>query len=452
MPSVVITNGSGCGLRRLSSLRLQNYKKSLTPVCEPSPNIIAIIVSLLVVWTGNAIFVPVMDINTLTIGFDAKRAATNNTGLGNYSRLVIDVLSEKIPHPELRLYTPLPSRAGERVRPLLSRPGVSLIGPSSAWGRRVSGLWRVYGGLASQLRADGVNLFHGLSNELPLDIHKAGIPSVVTIHDAIFRRCPDNYKPVDRWIYDNKWRRAIAAATRIIAISECTRRDIIELYGADPGKIDIVYQGCDPIFSTSVSADDISRIRVAYSLPDRFISCVGTVEPRKNQLLPVRALSALPADVSLVIVGRGREPYASQVMAEARNLGVADRVIMLENIPFRDIPAVYAASLFASYTSRYEGFGLPVIEAISSGVPVIAAVGSCLEEAGGPGALYVDPDDTVAFVEAAVSLIDNQDIRREMVAAGRKYVARFSRENFSKGLIDSYSRAIEDFSRVERLK
>lgn len=388
-----------------------------------------------------------MDFSKLTVGFDGKRALTNNTGLGNYSRLVVDVLSES-GEMNLRLYTPRPSAAGERIRPLLKCANVQLAGPTR---HLLPDLWRVYGGLTEQLRTDRVGLYHGLSNELPLDIAKAGIPTVVTIHDAIFHRCPENYHLIDRKIYDLKWRRAIAAATRVIAISDCTRRDIMELYGAEPAKIDVVYQGCDPIFRP-VDPARIAAVRAEYGLPERFIVSVGTLEPRKNQMLPLRALDRLPADVKLVLVGRGRQSYDRTLLAEAERMGVADRVMQIGGVPFDKLPAMYGAATVSAYTSRYEGFGLPVIEALSVGVPVVAAKGSCLEEAGGKGALYVDPDDVKGFAEAANALLDNDGLRRQLVAEGQAHVARFNRDNFRKGLLDSYEHAFEDFNRVERRK
>lgn len=388
-----------------------------------------------------------MDLSRITVGFDGKRASTNNTGLGNYSRYVVDVLSES-GEMNLRLYTPRPSAAGERIQPLLRRANVELVGPTR---HRLPDLWRMYGGLTEQLKTDKADLYHGLSNELPLDIAKAGIPSVVTIHDAIFHRCPENYHLIDRKIYDLKWRNSIAAATRVIAISECTRRDIMELYGADPDKIDVVYQGCDPIFKP-VDAGRIAAVREEFNLPERFIVSVGTLEPRKNQMLILKALGALPAEVKLVLIGRGRQSYDENLMAEAKRIGLAYRVIQIDSLPFDKLPAVYGAATVSAYTSRYEGFGLPVIEALSVGTPVIAAKGSCLEEAGGKGALYVDPDNVKGFAEAANALLASDGLRRQLVAEGQAHVARFSRDNFHKGLIDSYEHAFEDFKRVERRK
>ena len=377
----------------------------------------------------------------LKIGFDAKRAVRNFTGLGNYSRLVVDVLSREYPAHDYRLYTPS-VRQNDRLKPLVGRDNVTLVTPDTAAGRAFPALWRVYGGLTSQIARDGIGLFHGLSNELPLDIARAGIPTVVTIHDLIFRRLPECYKPVDRAIYDYKFRHACENATRVIAISERTRDDIVELYGINPDKIDIVYQGCDPQFAMPVDDTTRARVRAKYKLPERYIIAVGTVEHRKNQLQAVRALRHLPTDVMLIIVGGHNKDYVRDVAREVAALGLTDRVRLLKGVPFADLPALYSMATVASYTSRYEGFGIPVIEAISAGVPVIAATGSCLEEAGGPGAVYVNPDSVDGYVDAARALLDTPAMRHDLVTRGREYIARFSPENFSQGLMETYTKAI----------
>ena len=378
----------------------------------------------------------------LDIAFDAKRAVRNMTGLGNYSRLVVDVMSRTYPGNGYHLYTPV-DKVTDRLAPLLERDNVDLRLPSTRLGRMAGGsIWRSVKGLSDQLRADSMSLYHGLSNELPLDIDRAGIPSVLTMHDVIFRRIPSGYSPIDRAIYDFKAARSCRAATRIIAISECTRRDVIEYYNVDPFKVDVVYQGCDDIFRRPVSAAAVAQVRERYGLPERYIIAVGTVEARKNQELAVKALRALPADVKLVIVGRRKKDYTPVVDRIASAEGVTDRIIWLSGVPFGDIPVLLAGACFASYTSRYEGFGIPVIEAISAGVPVIAATGSCLEEAGGPGALYVDPDDVDGYVDYARQLINDPYTGRGMVTAGREYIKRFSPDNFARGIMDTYARAL----------
>ena len=150
---------------------------------------------------------------------------------------------------------------------------------------------------------------------------------------------------IDALIYDYKFRKAAENASRVIAISECTRNDIVEMYGIDPKKIDVVYQGCDPLFQAPVTLEARQRVKEKYNLPERFIVAVGTVESRKNQLLAVKALRGLPDDVKLVIVGR-RTAYATEIdnyIASQR--GLASRVMFLEGVPFIDLPVIYALAV-----------------------------------------------------------------------------------------------------------
>jgi glycosyltransferase involved in cell wall biosynthesis len=375
----------------------------------------------------------------LTIGFDAKRAMLNLTGIGNYSRLVLDVLSSRYPDNRYLLFSPRMAD-NDRLAPLLLRQGVSVHCPDTLMGRLSTHLWRSRG-LTAQLKRSDIDLYHGLSNELPSGIERSGIPSVVTIHDLIFRRVPQSYHHADRLICDWKFSRAAKAATRIVAISKRTAADIVELYGVDPAKIDVVYQGCHPMFYQPVSDTAIADVRKRYALPDSYIVAVGTVEMRKNQLLAVRALAQLPRSLHLVIVGR-RSGYAPELDRAIAAAGVGERVHFCTNVAFADLPAVYAGAVVASYTSRYEGFGIPVIEAIAAGVPVVAATGSCLEEAGGPGALYVDPDDPGAYAQAAMSIIDDDTLRQQMVAEGRSHIKAFNADTFADALVASYCRAL----------
>ena len=142
-------------------------------------------------------------------------------------------------------------------------------------------LWRSFG-LTNNLAADKVSIYHGLSNELPLNISAAGIPSVVTMHDVIYRRMPECYSGVDRILYDFKYGRSCRNATRIIAVSECTKRDVAELYGVDPGKIDVVYQGCDDSFRREIPEEELEGVRRRLGLPGRYVLQVGTIEERKT--------------------------------------------------------------------------------------------------------------------------------------------------------------------------
>lgn len=375
----------------------------------------------------------------MKIGFDAKRAVRNMTGLGNYSRLVADVLSQAHPADEFVLYAPRP-QTNARLEPLLARPNVTLAGPDTASGRHFSSIWRI-GPITSQLKRDGIELFHGLSNELPLGIASSGIPSVVTIHDVIFRHFPHCYKAIDRRIYDYKFGRAARNATRIIAISRRTACDIIDAYGVEPAKIDIVYQGCDAQFRRDVPPAETEAVKERYGLDFPYIIGVGTIEERKNQMLTLKALRGLPADVRLVLVGRAT-PYSGQIVAEASRLGLSERLHILQGVPFPDFPALYAGALASAYPSRYEGFGIPVIESLSVGCPVVVATGSCLEEAGGELTPAVSPDNPDALAFELSRLISDSRHRADVIESGRSHAATFSDSRMAREIYETYNKAI----------
>lgn len=375
----------------------------------------------------------------LKIGFDAKRAVRNYTGLGNYSRLIVESLARRYPDNRYVMYAP-DNRPNQRLLPILNLRNVELKLPETAIGKAFPSLWRV-SAITHDLRRDKIDIFHGLSNELPLNIEKSGIPSVVTIHDVIFRHFPQCYKPIDRKIYDFKFARAARAADRVIAISECTRRDLVNSYGIPIEKIDVVYQGCDPSFAREVTEDETDSLRKKYGLDHPFIVTIGTVETRKNQLLAVKALRGLPDDLSLVIVGR-QTPYADEIRQYISGNSLSDRVKWIDNAPFDELPVFYRAALFSTYTSRYEGFGLPVIESLSASTPVIIASGSCLEEAGGPATPAVNPDDVDDMIHQCRMMIDDSAHRSAVAAAGHDYVSRFSQETFTHKVMDVYNKAL----------
>lgn len=380
----------------------------------------------------------------MIIGYDGKRAVQNNTGLGNYSRLMIDVLHERYPENEYRLYAPR-RRDNPRLAPLLDLPGVSLRLPDSGFWQRHRDLWRVWG-MTSQLRRDGVELYHGLSGELPLNIARAHIPTVLTVHDLIFRHYPECYATVDRNIYDRKFRMSARAATRVIAISECTKRDLVNFYGIDPGKIDVVYQGCAAQFRSRPSQQEIERVTRKYGLHRPYIISVGTIEERKNQMQAVRGIRGLPEEMEVVLVGR-KTDYARTIESYCRTYNSDHRVKFIETAEFSELPALYAGAFCSSYTSRFEGFGIPVIESLGVGTPVVVASGSCLEEAAGPSAPVVDPDDVEGWVNVVKELVNYPNVRLKIAAEGQRYAARFSDEAMAEGTMRTYERAMADFRR-----
>lgn len=382
----------------------------------------------------------------LVIGMDAKRAVLNATGLGNYSRYAVDAISGAFPDARLRLYTPRVAE-NSRLLPLLARPNVELAAPRRRGLLGRGALWRTWG-IAADLRADAPDVYHGLSNELPQSMASAACPSVVTVHDVIWRRVPSDYSFADRRLYDWKYGRSMRRATRVIAISECTKADIVADFGIEPDKIDVIYQGVAPCFRERPDYARREAARLALGLPERYIVQVGRIEGRKNQLLTVKALRALPADVKLLLSGPRRiGAYADEIDRYIAANGLRDRVMWVDGIDFDLLPAVYAGAQAVAYPSRYEGFGLPVAEALSIGTPVVAATGSCLEEAGGGGALYVDPDDADAMADALRAIIDDSALRERLVAAGTAHVGRFTMEAFADATMRCYRRAIEEYNR-----
>ncbi len=371
--------------------------------------------------------------HTAIIGLDAKRIVRNGTGLGSYGRTLANDLAA-LGCFDLRLYAPDKGRDDLRQQ---VPEGANLHycyppGSKTALGKAV---WRSWG-ITRQLRRDGVQLYHGLSGELPIGISRSGIKSVVTIHDLIFLRHPEYYHPVDVWIYTRKLRQTLREADSIVAISECTRRDIIELGHVDASRIRLVYQSCAPRFSPDHAASDASVAR-KYQLPEHYVLSVGSIEERKNIGLAVKALRHLPQEVCLVAVGR-QTAYARRVLDDANRLGLMSRVRFLSGVPDDDLPAIYRCADTFVYPSRYEGFGIPIIEAIGCHLPVVACTGSCLEEAGGPDSLYVSPDDDEALAAAIRQSLRGADGREERIVRCREYIRRFEGRDVARQMAEIY--------------
>lgn len=333
----------------------------------------------------------------MKIGFDAKRYYHNHTGLGNYSRTIVSGLQEFCPEVECRLYDE----------------------------KTLSRTFR----LGKKTEADGCDLLHGLSNELPLDSTRLNIPTVVTMHDVAWRTFPQMYHWIDRQLYDWKYGRACRLATRVIAISESTKRDVMRYYNVPEERIEVIYQPVARHFYEPCNPE--VQLRLDQTLPDLphdFILNVGSINSRKNLLGIVKALEMIPEDQRplLLVIGNGRE-YKQQVMTYIAEHHI-DRYVRIET-GLRDnqlLQALYNRARMLVYPSFYEGFGLPVVEAALQECPVITSTLSCLPEAAGPSALLIDPASTEAIHQAMMQVIDHPTEAKEM---GTK-VNLYARQHF----------------------
>jgi glycosyltransferase involved in cell wall biosynthesis len=371
----------------------------------------------------------------MKIGFDGKRITQNFSGLGNYSRYVLQVLAEYHPENHYQVFAPKESGASERLQKFSS---IKFTYPENQFSKSY---WRSFG-IVNKLNNEEIELYHGLSNEIPFGLRKAGIPAVVSIHDLIFYRYPQYYPWFDRKIYEYKIRYAADHAAKIIAISETTKADLINLFNIDKMRIEVIYQNCDPTFRNKITATEKQRIRTVFNLPGKYLLNVGTIETRKNSLLAVQAMKELNSDIHLVIIGKDT-PYTEKVKDYVKKNNLEKRVHFLKNVSFNDLPGIYQMAEMFLFPSEYEGFGIPVIEALSSGIPVIAATGSCLEEAGGVGSIYIHPKDSTALSAQILGVLNDQEKKQNMIKAGFAHLEQFSDRKIADQLIKLYQNIIK---------
>lgn len=377
----------------------------------------------------------------MRIAFDAKRAFQNNTGLGNYSRMLIQSLANDYAAHSYYLMAPKP---GHLFTP--DMPNVQTVLPTGFYKNFLS-LWRSYG-VTQDLKQLSINLYHGLSNEIPAGINSSGIKSVVTIHDLIFERYPKQYGAVNTAIYRRKFRYAAQHADRVIAISKQTKQDLINYYKTPEHKIDICYQSCNPIFEKQASLDELSRIKQKYNLPDHYFLYVGSIIERKNLLTICKALKATAPslDIPLVVIGNGGS-YMETVKSYIAQHGLGNRVIFLSeqatknDTGFRsgdDFPAIYQQATAMIYPSLFEGFGLPILEALWSRVPVITSNLSCMPETGGDAAYYINPLNVEEMATAMERIATDTTLRTDMTTKGIAHAHHFTTHAHAAAVMQVY--------------
>ena len=313
----------------------------------------------------------------MRIAFDAKRAYQNDTGLGNYSRMLIDKLAKVYPALE---YFPMAPKLTDMYRP--AYPNIHPVAPSGL-SAIFSSLWRS-SWMKKDLKKLNIDIYHGLSHEIPVGIQNTGISTVVTMHDLIFEHYPAHFKPADVLIYRKKFTYACKYADKIITVSQHTKDDLVKLYNVAPEKITVCYTAAHTSFQTLQDDKEKERIRNKYKLPEKFFLSIGSIIERKNLLNICKAIEQLKgtSNIPLIVIGGTKTNYAAQVKEYVKEQGLENDVIFMADQPegnepdlknSKDLPAIFQCATAMIYPSVYEGFGLPVLEALWSGTPAITS-------------------------------------------------------------------------------
>ena len=366
----------------------------------------------------------------MIIGYEAKRLFQNYSGLGNYSRNTVNIMARFFPENKYVLFAP-------QLTTLYKCPEcVEAVLPETKLSKRFSGLWRIFIRRRT-LRKNKIDVFHGLSNGFPVGVGRSGVPSVVTIHDLIFLRYPKFYKKIDQMIYHFFMVNSCRHATKIIAISQQTKRDLVEILGVDAEKIEVVYQSCNKLFYERVEETIKARVRHKYSLPDQFILTVGTIERRKNQLAILEGLVKENLDIPLLVLGK---PTAYKMVLDEfiMDNDIRKQVIFLHQTTTEELQAIYQMAGIMVYPSFFEGFGLPVLEAQASGCPVITSNISSLPEAGGDGAVYIDPANSDEIGKSIRRILTDLKLKEELIQKGKANAQLFSDQAVAEELMRLY--------------
>ena len=372
----------------------------------------------------------------MKISFDAKRAYHNNRGLGVYSRNVVRLLNEYYPENQYFLFNP--KQKNNIDFPI--NENTKEINPDTFFGKLLPDFWRSKG-CVKQIKHLETDIYHGLSQELPVGIEKTGVKTVVTMHDAIFIRYPELYDTLYRKIFIRKNRYACRVADRIIAISEQTKADFIEFFDVPAEKIDVVYQGCNNIFREKISEETKSAVRRKYNLPETFLLNVGAIEKRKNLASIIHAICRGNLDIPLVAIGN-KTAYTDEINTLTAQYKLEKQVSLLHNVDFADLPAIYAMSEIFIYPSVFEGFGIPILEALCTGTPVITSRGGCFAETGGKSSIYVDNDNADEMSNAIRRILSDASLRERMKTDGLAHAENFTDHKIALNLMNIYRKLL----------
>ena len=368
----------------------------------------------------------------MRVCIDVSAAVHRRAGLGRYAHELIAALVEQGAHE----YTAFYHQRGEaHLAPPIDRlPQLTTSLTVRPWRLRTALAY--FSGLGMDAMFAGVDVFHATEHLLP---RLRRVRSVFTLHDLIFQFDPDSHRPLNIAFLKTMMPRFLRAADAIIAVSECSKRDAARIYNVPADKIWVIYEGVDPRFKPIDDAAQLASIRRKYNLPERFVLHVGTIEPRKNLTLLFEALTALNVERHALVVAGKTGWLTDPIFARIGELGLQDRVLFTGYVPDEDLPTLLSAASVLVMPSKYEGFGLPVLEAMACGTPVIASNASSLPEVGGDAALYAPPDDPSAWAELISRVLKDAALRASMREKGLRQAAKFRWDIAARQTAEVYS-------------
>lgn len=358
----------------------------------------------------------------MNIAIDYSAAARQRAGIGRYTRSLLRALAQQDTENQYALYVPRDALYLDDARAF---PKNFRVVRAPLNERYMVALWqRAQIPLPVEIFTGGAEIFYSPDFVLPPTRARK---KILTIHDLSFKRVPETAAPNLKWYLEGAVPRAVARADLILADSDATRHDLIHLFHAAPERVQTVYSGYDEMFQRVTDENELRRVREKFQLFKPFILSVGTIEPRKNLARLIQAFSQLPQkrELELVIAG-GRGWMYDEIYAAPEKFGVSAAVRFIGFTPDADLPALYSLAELVAYPSLYEGFGLPVLEALACGAAVVTSNNSSLPEVAGDAALLIDARDVEAIAWAMQRFLQDHKWRSIMQQKGLAQAKKFS--------------------------